>query len=138
MYSTDLRERVVRAVDGGMSRRAAARVFGVSPSTAITWVDRWRRSGTIVSQGVGGDRRSGVIEAEKDWLLARLSEAPDTTLEEFRCGLGKRGVRVGLGTVWRFFQRRGTSVKKNRARGRTGQTGRGGGSGDRAREAKGI
>jgi transposase len=36
-YSLDLRERVVAAVAGGMSRAAAARRFGVSRSSAIRW-----------------------------------------------------------------------------------------------------
>ncbi len=128
MYSTDLRAGVIRMVDGGMSRRAAARIFGVSPSTAVSWLDQWRRGGVISSKGVGGDRRSGAIEAHENWLMARLYEAPDTTLEEFRSGLKERGLRVGLGTVWRFFDRCGISVKKNRARRRTGPAGRGGGT----------
>ncbi|WP_303810926.1 helix-turn-helix domain-containing protein, partial [Sandarakinorhabdus limnophila] len=37
--SQDLRDRVVGAIDGGMSCRAAAAHFGVSTSSAI----RWRR-----------------------------------------------------------------------------------------------
>ena len=36
--SDDLRRRVVRAVDDGMSRRGAAKRFGIGPSTAIKWV----------------------------------------------------------------------------------------------------
>ena len=36
--SDDLRRRVVRAVDNGMSRRGAAKRFGIAPSTAIKWV----------------------------------------------------------------------------------------------------
>ena len=37
--SIDLRERLVSAVEGGMSRRSAAKLFSVAPSTAIKWVD---------------------------------------------------------------------------------------------------
>ena len=37
-YSLDLRERVVAAVAGGMSRRAAAGHYQVSYSVAISWV----------------------------------------------------------------------------------------------------
>ena len=124
MYSQDLRERLVRCVDGGMSRRAAAAVFGVSPSTAIDWVSRWWSTGTISPRGVGGDRRSHVIEAERNWLLATVSETPDMTLEEIRTALCGRGLSVGHGTVWRFFERHGISFKKNRAGQRTGSAGR--------------
>lgn len=47
-YSIDLRERVVAAVEGGgMSRNQAAAHFGVAISTAIKWVDRSRKLGTL-------------------------------------------------------------------------------------------
>ena len=45
--SNDLRERLVSAVDSGLSRRSAARRFGVAASTAIKWVNRWRRTGDV-------------------------------------------------------------------------------------------
>ncbi|MFN3677012.1 MAG: IS630 family transposase, partial [Sphingomonas pseudosanguinis] len=37
VLSQDLRERVVAAIDGGMSCRAAATRFGVSAASAIRW-----------------------------------------------------------------------------------------------------
>ena len=43
-YSLDLRERVVEAVEGdGLSCNQAAARFGVAISTAIDWVNRYRR-----------------------------------------------------------------------------------------------
>ena len=48
-YSQDLRERVIGAVEAGQSARAAARVFGVSASTAVKWVRRWRRPGSVAA-----------------------------------------------------------------------------------------
>ena len=42
-YSLDLRERVVAAVAGGMSRAEAARRFRVSHSSAIRWTSARRR-----------------------------------------------------------------------------------------------
>ncbi len=35
--SMDLRERVVGAISGGMSRQAAAARFGVSAASAVRW-----------------------------------------------------------------------------------------------------
>ncbi|MEM7045973.1 MAG: hypothetical protein AAF543_24440 [Pseudomonadota bacterium] len=35
----DLRERLISAVEGGMSRRSAAKLVSVAPSTVIKWVD---------------------------------------------------------------------------------------------------
>ncbi|MBV9553082.1 MAG: IS630 family transposase, partial [Alphaproteobacteria bacterium] len=41
-YSQDLRERVVRSVESGLSRQGAARRFAVAVSTVIEWVDAWQ------------------------------------------------------------------------------------------------
>lgn len=43
--SEDLRIRVIRAVEGGMSRNAAARHFGVSIASAVRWMDVYLRTG---------------------------------------------------------------------------------------------
>ena len=46
--SDDLRERVVGAVvEGGMSRNAAAKRFGVSIASAVRWVARFKAKGEI-------------------------------------------------------------------------------------------
>ena len=45
-YDSALRDRVVGAVDRGMSARAAAARFEVGVATAIRWVRRWREEGT--------------------------------------------------------------------------------------------
>ena len=118
--SEDLRVRVVGAVEEGWSRRRAAERFGVSVSSAIRWVDEWRRSGRTAALAQGGDRRSDRIEAQAAFLLARVEETPDLTLAELQAMLRKRGVPVGIGTLWRFFDRRDISFKKNRARRRAG------------------
>ena len=114
-YSEDLRERVVRAVEGGLSRRRAAAVFEVGIATVIAWVRVWRESGRLSAKPMGGDHSSRLRD-ERDWLLQRIEEAPDLTLEELRAELAGRGKRVGYGTVWRFFAAEGISFKKNRAR----------------------
>src|SRR6202043_3259637 len=57
-YSTDLRERVVKAVDGGLSRRQAASFFGVAISTVIEWAGAWGESGSWSPKPMGGDHSS--------------------------------------------------------------------------------
>jgi transposase len=114
-YSEDLRERVVRAVEGGLSRRRAAAVFEVGIATVIAWVRVWRESGRLSAKPMGGDHSSRLRD-ERAWLLQRIEAAPDLTLEELRAELAGRGKRVGYGTVWRFFAAEGISFKKNRAR----------------------
>ena len=116
--SNDLRRRVVTAVvDGGMSRRGAARRFGIAPSTAIKWVSAWRRTGSYRPRAQGGDRRSRRIEAQAAVVLALVDETPDMTLAEIATHLeDEHGVRVSQSTVWRFFHRRSITFKKNGAR----------------------
>jgi transposase len=114
-YSRDLRERVVGAVEGGLSRRGAARLFGVAVSTVIDWVDAWREEGRLSAKPMGGDHSSRLKE-ERLWLLERVAAVPDLTLEEIRAELAARGKHVGYATVWRFFAAEDISFKKNRAR----------------------
>lgn len=115
--SIDLRTRLVSAVEGGMSRRAAAKRFGVAASTAIKWFDQWRRTGSVEPRPRGGDRRSDRIEAHADEVLGLVDETPDITLEELAAHLDEvRGLRVAPSTVWRLLDRRGLTFKKNRAR----------------------
>jgi transposase len=114
-YSRDLRERVVGAVEGGLPRRRAAKLFGVAISTVIDWVDAWREEGRLAAKPMGGDHSSRLRE-ERDWLLERVAAVPDLTLQEIRAELAARGKHVGYGTVWRFFAAEGVSFKKNRAR----------------------
>lgn len=113
--SDDLRSRVIKEIDKGTSCRRAAALFGVSASTAVKWAQRWRRSGSYRAMPQGGDRRSA-LKAEREWLLQQIEKTPDMTLLELRQALRKRGVKVGYGTVWRFFDGEGISFKKNRIR----------------------
>ena len=115
--SKDIRERVVSAVEGGMTRRSAAKRFGVAPSTAIKWVDRWRRTGDISPRPRGGDHRSHRIEAHAEEILALIVGTPDSTLAELAEHLEEtHGVVVAQSTIWRLLDRRGMTFKKNRAR----------------------
>ena len=111
--SDDLRRRVAAAVDDGMSRRGAAKRFGIAPSTAIKWVWAWRLTGSYRPRAQGGDRRSHRIEARAETVLALVEETPDMMLAEIAAHLeGEHGLRVSQSTVWRFFHRRGITFKK--------------------------
>ena len=78
--SQDLRDRVVAAIDGGMSCRAAAAHFGVSISSAIRWRRLALEHGRAVAKRRGGDRHSGRIEAHGDFIKELLAEQGDITL----------------------------------------------------------
>ena len=117
--SNDIRERLVSAVDSGLSRRSAAKRFGIAPSTAIKWVDLWHRTGDVGPRPRGGDRRSRRIEAHAEEILALIEETPDITLGELADHLDEvHGLTVAQSTVWRLLNRHGMTFKKNRARDR--------------------
>ena len=110
--SVDLRERVCDAVSGGLSRHQAAARFKVSASSAIRWQTRLQVSGSVAPGRVGGDRKSDRIEAEADFILAQIAARPDVTISELQMKLKDRGLGVGIGSLWRFFNRRQISFKK--------------------------
>ena len=130
--SVDLRCRLVAAVAGGLSRRAAAERFGVSPASAVRWVQAVNTTGSVEAKPQGGDTRSrrieafgavilGAIEAQKDISLVELAELLRTD----------HGASFAASSVWRFLDRHGMTFKKNSARSRAGE-------GRRSRAAQGL
>jgi transposase len=105
-----------------MSCRQAAARFGVSAASAIRWRGLKLKQGDVRPGPLGGDRRSGRIEAHADLILGLLEQRRDATLAEFQAALAEQGVVVGSGTLWRFFDRRKITLKKSR-RTRTSRAG---------------
>ncbi len=136
-YSQDLRERLIGAVEGGMSARAAGRLFDVSESSAVKWVARWRQTGQVTAKQMGGYKRSA-LDARAEELLGLLAERPDLTLDEMRAELRVRGIHTSRGSLWRFFERHRISFKKNPARKRTEPARRGGSSPKMAARSAGL
>ena len=122
--SQDLRDRVVAAIDDGMSRNAAAERFGVAVATAIRWVRAWRTDGLPTPRPKGGDLRSQRIERYRDVILVAIGEQVDITLVELSQLLRDRhGASLAPSTIWRFLDRHGMTFKKQRTpASRSGQT----------------
>jgi transposase len=112
--SVDLRDRVVAAIEDGLSCRQAAVRFGVSASSAIRWRSLSRTQGDVRPGPLGGDRRSGRIESHAGLILGLLEKQRDITLAELRAALAEQGVLVGMASLWRFFDRRKITLKKSR------------------------
>jgi transposase len=110
--SVDLRTRVRVAVASGATHREAAARFGVSPASASRWRALERRQGDVRPGPLGGDRRSGRIEAQAALIRGLLAETPDITVEELRTALGERGHAFGYGTLRRFFARHRITQEK--------------------------
>jgi transposase len=112
-YSQDLRDRVIDAVEKeGMSRRAAARRFGVSESAAVKWLQRYEDTGRREPVGTGGHRPSK-LKPHRDFITAALQDKPDLTLEALgQRLLAERGVKADSGMLSRFLRREGITLKK--------------------------
>jgi transposase len=110
--SVDLRTRVLAAVAAGATHREAGARFGVSAASVSRWRRLEREKGDVRPGPLGGDRRSGRIEAQADLVLTLLADTPDITVEELRLALASRGHAFGYGTLQRFFARRRITRKK--------------------------
>src|SRR5262245_10593476 len=118
--SNDLRERAVAMVEEGESRREVARVLKLAPSTAVRWLDRWNRTGSVAAKPGTGHSRSP-LKAYEQWLLDLVAKEPDLTLEEIRDRLRREKKRaVATSLVWRFYDRHKITFKKSPARSRAG------------------
>jgi transposase len=111
----DLRERLIAAIDYGMSCRAAAARFGVEPSTAIRWHAQRRDIGHFKPKAQGGDMRSHRVEKRASDILAFWEANRDITLEELRAELSKISLEVSIAGLDRFFKRHGMTRKKTSA-----------------------
>jgi transposase len=112
--SLDLRTRVLAAVKAGASHREAGDRFGVSAASVSRWRNRERQQGDARPKALGGDRKSGRIEAHKETILGLVKATPDLAIEELRRRLAERGLMFGEGTIRRFFERHGITRKKRR------------------------
>ena len=112
-YSKDLRLRVLAAVDRGMPRAEAARIFGVSAPTIRRYLRLRQQTGDVEPKPVPGPpaRKGAALEAT---LPAQVRANPDLTLAE-HCELlfeESEGVRVSTATISRAFKRLGLPLKK--------------------------
>lgn len=112
-YSLDLRRRVVRACDSGMSAAAVATRFEVSPAWVYRLLQRRRDTGSIEPRKQTKFRRRSLSSDDEVRLVALITVQPDATLAELQQALP---TRAALSTLWRTIDRLGLTVKKNGAR----------------------
>ena len=108
--SMDLRERIVRHVREGHSRRSAAAKFSVSASLAVRIVARQLATGSVAPKVARLGRRSQ-LDMQRDYLVRRIAEVADITMPE----LAARGIRIDPSNLSRWFIRNGYRFKKNPA-----------------------
>lgn len=71
-------------------------------------------TGSVAPGPLGGDRRSGRIEAHAALILELVERQPDLTLAEIQAELAGAGLSCSQGAIWRFFKRHQITRKKRR------------------------
>jgi transposase len=113
-YSTDLKERLVRAVAEGQPMREAARRFEVAVTTVKRAVVQQRETGSLARKPIPGRPRA-IGREQEAILLARLQAAPDATvLEHCAWWAEQQGQQLSEVTMWRAIRRLGWTHKKSR------------------------
>jgi transposase len=114
-YSLDLRQRVVAAIDEGLSTREAARRFSIGISTSGAWYRAWRSSGRL-EPGRQGKPKVSKLDAHEAFILALVdTDDRDITLAEIAERLEVEcGIKASVSTVHGFFAKRGITYKKRR------------------------
>ena len=113
-YLIDLREWISSYIAADHSRRAAARVFGVSASTAARLAAQSRDRGAIAPRPQGrAPGTAGKLKPHIQFLVEIVRAEPDITLKELAGALEEaHGVSVHLSSVHRALVRAGFSYKK--------------------------
>ncbi len=110
-YSNDLRARVIEDIEAGASRRAAADRYELSPSVVVIWAQRYKETGRVAAKPSGGS--TSPLEAHAEFLLELVREQPDLTLDEIVAAMRKKRIPGSRTALWRFFDRRNLTFKKN-------------------------
>lgn len=113
-YSMDLRERIVRAVNGGLSKAAAARRYDVGLSTVKRYVRQHAAQGHLRPAPHPGRARE-IPVADEAALRAQAAAYADATLDEHRRRWADaQGTTVSRAAMSRAFARADLPLKKNR------------------------
>src|SRR6476620_8217841 len=110
-YSLDRRERVVRFVDEGHSRHAAAAHFRVSVSFVVNLVKAFRVRGSLAPKPSGG-RRHAKLEPHRAFLLEKAAITMPELAAELAAATCEKADPASLS---RWLIRIGYRFKKNSA-----------------------
>jgi transposase len=110
-YSTDLRVKILDAVDKGMPKSEAARTFGVSRSSIKRYAAA-RREGRPLTPKKHPGSKPKLDERARKILEADVQERPAVTLKDRRRFLKEMvGISVSESTLSRLLRKAGFSPK---------------------------
>jgi transposase len=114
-YSTDLRSRVLAAIDGGNPAKAVAQLFQVSVSYIYKAVARRVATGETEARPQRNHQELKLV-AHHAAIAGEVARRPDVTLAELRAWLlATHGVSASLGLMHNTLARLGLTLKKSRA-----------------------
>ena len=112
-YSVDLRERLLGAIDAGLSQAEASRLFGVGTSTITRWRQQRRETGSLAPKPRVG-RSPAIGPAQTDVLRAQVAAHPDATLAAHCAQWAQaQGVTLSIASMSRAIRRLGITLKKS-------------------------
>lgn len=112
-YSRDLRERLLRAIDAGLSAAEIERTTGVSARSLRRYRALLRQGQDLAPKPIPGSGRRLTPEQEV-LLVAQVDANPDATLAEYRETLHREhGLTISRATLCRILQRHRRTRKKS-------------------------
>lgn len=113
--SLDLRLRLQRYIEEGLSGREAARRLMISPATGVRLAGRVRRGETLVPRKCGRPVGWGKLGPYRAFLQELVEQDPDITMSELQSALkDAEGVVVHESSLSRALRRLGFTYKKSR------------------------
>jgi transposase len=110
-YSVDLRERLLGAIDAGLSQAEASRLFGVS--TRTRWRQQRRATGSLAPK-VRPGRRPAIGPEQAAALQAQVAQHPDAPLAEHCAQWAQdHDVTLSVAGMSRVLRRLGITLKKS-------------------------
>lgn len=114
-YSIDLRERVLAALDRGMSRPEVVTTFQVSLASLKRWHAARRDTGAFAPKPPSGGPEPKLTPADDAELRVQVAAFPDATLAEHaERWNAAHGISISQWTIGRAIRRLGLSRKKSR------------------------
>ena len=114
-YSSDLRDRVIQAIEAGHSQSAVATLLKVGLRTVVRYVGLWRATGRVEPKKFGGHKKHKLAEHAAT-VKAFVKADPDQTLAELQVKLEDAKIKVSASAIDRFLKASKITYKKNSIR----------------------
>jgi transposase len=101
-YPEQLRRAVIQAIAEGHTRQEVAEAFEISLSSVARLLRRWRHTGDVRANKVGG-HKAYVLQGHEEPIKAWIAARPGITLAELQTRLEQQNVVVGKSSIARFL-----------------------------------